>query len=129
MDFLHRLPVKDDVEKSFIDLTVLIEYLDGQAVLTRARRLSLCPRPLRWHPWPVSSSFGSKDRDQSGKEYNVAERFRIEAPIFRLIQEAESVIAGRIKEQVFAPGSFLPGEIRIPGFGMEGGAYQCHRSP
>ena len=95
----------------------LIEYRQGQPLLTRAAAYLFGKDPLRWHPRPgVDFVRFEGKKEGSGGEYNVAERIRIEAPILGLIEKVEGVIGGRIKERVVLQDLFFRENFEYPSF-------------
>jgi ATP-dependent DNA helicase RecG len=95
----------------------LIEYRQGQPVLTRAAAYLFGKDPLRWHPRPgVDFVRFEGKKEGMGGEHNVAERIRIEAPILGLIEKVESVIGGRIKERVVLQDLFFREKFEYPSF-------------
>jgi ATP-dependent DNA helicase RecG len=100
-EFIQRSGAQGGTEEILHRAYGLIEYRDGQPVLTRAAAYLFGKDPLRWHPRPGVEfvRFEGKEKG-NGSEYNVAERIRIEAPILRLMGEVETVIGGRIKERI-----------------------------
>jgi ATP-dependent DNA helicase RecG len=100
-EFIQHLEIQGVAEKILHRPYGLIEYRDGQPLLTRAAAYLFGKDPLRWHSRPGVDfvRFEGKEKG-NGSEHNVVERIRIEAPILRLIGEVETVIGGRIKERI-----------------------------
>ena len=95
----------------------LIEYRQGQPLLTRAAAYLFAKDPLRWHPRPGVDFVRFEGRKEgNGGEYNVAERIRIEAPILGLIEKVEGVIGGRIKEREVLQDLFFREKFEYPSF-------------
>ena len=95
----------------------LIEYRQGQPVLTRAAAYLFAKDPLRWHPRPgVDFVRFEGKKEEIGAEHNVAERIRIEAPIMGVIEKVENVIGGRIKERVVLQDLFFREKFEYPSF-------------
>ena len=116
-EFIHRLGIQGEADKILHRPYGLIEYRDGQPLLTRAAAYLFGKDPLRWHPRPGVDfvRFAGKEKGD-GSEHNVAERIRIEAPILRLIGELQNVIGGRIKETVVMQDLFFREKFEYPAF-------------
>jgi len=116
-EFIQRSGIQEEAEKILHRPYGLIEYRDGQPLLTRAAAYLFGKDPLRWHPRP-GVDFVRFEGEEKGKgsEHNVAERIRIEAPILRLVGEVESVIGGRIKERVVLQDLFFREKFEYPSF-------------
>lgn len=116
-EFIHRLGILGEPEKALHRPYGLIEYHNGKALLTRAAAYLFGKDPLRWHPRPEVDFVRFEGKEKGAEsEYNVVERIRIEAPILRLIREAEGVVGGRIKERVVLRDLFFREKFEYPSF-------------
>jgi len=116
-EFIRRLGIQEGAEKILHRPYGLIEYRDGQALLTRAAAYLFGKDPLRWHARPGVDFVRFEGKEKAnGSEHNVAERIRIEAPILKLIGEVERAIAGRIKERVVLQDLFFREKFEYPAF-------------
>ena len=116
-EFIQRLEIQGVAERILHRPYGLIEYRDGQPLLTRAAAYLFGKDPLRWHPRPGVDfvRFEGKEKG-NGSEHNVVERIRVEAPILRLIGEVETVIGARIKERIVLQDLFFREKFEYPSF-------------
>jgi len=116
-EFMHHLGRPGETERILHRPYGLIDYRDGQPLLTRAAAYLFAKDPLRWHPRPgVEFVRFEGNEKRSGSEYNVAERLRIEAPIMKLIGEMERIMEARIKERVILRDLFFREKFAYPSF-------------
>jgi ATP-dependent DNA helicase RecG len=116
-DFIRRSGGQGGAERILHRPYGLIEYRQGQPLLTRAAAYLFGKDPLRWHPRPgVDFVRFERKGEGEGDEHNVAERIRIEAPILGLIEKVESVIGARIKERVILQDLFFREKFEYPTF-------------
>jgi ATP-dependent DNA helicase RecG len=116
-EFMTRAQMVGDPEKLLHRPFGLIEYLEGRAVLTRAAAYLFGRDPLRWHPRPgIEFVRFEGTEERGGEEHNVAERIRVEAPILRLIGQAEKFIGERVKERVLQRDLFFREKFEYPSF-------------
>jgi ATP-dependent DNA helicase RecG len=116
-EFIRRLEIQGVAEKILHRPYGLIEYRDGQPLLTRAAAYLFGRDPLRWHPRPGVDFIRFEGKEKGNEsEHNVVERIRIEAPILRLIGEVETVIGGRIKERIVLQDLFFREKFEYPSF-------------
>jgi ATP-dependent DNA helicase RecG len=116
-EFMARAQMIGDPEKLLHRPFGLIEYLEGRAVLTRAAAYLFGRDPLRWHSRPgIEFVRFEGTEERGGAEYNVAERIRVEAPILRLIGQAEKFIGERVKERVLQRDLFFREKFEYPSF-------------
>ena len=116
-EFMTRAGLAGDPERILHRPYGLIEYLEGRAVLTRAAAYLFGRDPLRWHPRPgIEFVRFEGTEEKGGEEYNLAERIRVEAPVLRLIGQAEKVIGERVKERVLQRDLFFREKFEYPSF-------------
>jgi len=116
-DFLTQLGLQEDPEKILHRPYGLIEYREGKPVLNRAAAYLFGKDPLRWHPRPGIEFVRYEGAERKGgSDYNVAERVRIEAPVLRLMQEAEKVIGERVQERILPRDLFFREKFEYPAF-------------
>ena len=116
-EFLGRLGFQGEMEKILHRPYGLIEYLEGKPVLNRAAAYLFGKDPLRWHARPGIEFVRFEGVEKrGGDKHNVAERIRLEAPILRLIQEAEKAIGERVAERVLARDLFFRERFGYPAF-------------
>jgi len=114
-EFIQRSQTQGAAERILHRAYGLIEYRDGQPLLTRAAAYLFGKDPLRWHPRPGVDFVRFEGNEKgNGSEHNVVERIRIEAPILRLIGEVETVIGGRIKERIVLQDLFFREKFEYP---------------
>ncbi len=95
----------------------LIEYLNGKPVLTRAAAYLFGRDPLRWHPQPGIEFVRFEGTEaRKGEGYNVVERVRLEAPLLKLIREAETLLGERMKERILQRDLFFREKFEYPAF-------------
>jgi len=116
-EFIHRQNISGEAEKILYRPYGLIEYREGQPLLTRAAVYLFGKDPLRWHPRAGIDfvRFAGTEKGK-GSEYNVVERVRLEAPILRLIGEMERVIGERLQERVLLRDLFFREKFAYPSF-------------
>ncbi|MBI5967381.1 MAG: putative DNA binding domain-containing protein [Deltaproteobacteria bacterium] len=116
-EFIHQQNISGEAEKILYRPYGLIEYRQGQPLLTRAAAYLFGKDPLRWHPRPGIDFVRFEGTEKGkGSEYNVVERVRMEAPILRLIGEMERVIGGRLQERVLLRDLFFREKFAYPFF-------------
>ena len=95
----------------------LIEYQDGKLLLTRAGAYLFGRDPLRWHPRPGVEFVRFEGTEvQRGEGCNVVERVRLEAPLLKLIREAETWLGEHIKERILQQDLFFREKFEYPAF-------------
>jgi ATP-dependent DNA helicase RecG len=121
-EFIDHLGLRGDGERILHRPYGLIEYYEGKPLLTRAAAYLFGKDPLRWHPRPGIDLVRFEGREGiRGGGYNVAERIRIEAPILKLVKEAEKEIAARVQEQVVPRDLFFREKFEYPAFSWQEG--------
>jgi ATP-dependent DNA helicase RecG len=116
-EFLSRAGRSEKPEEIFHRPYGLIEYQDGKPLLTRAAAYLFGRDPLRWHSRPGVEFVRFEGTEvQRGEGYNVVERVRLEAPLLKLIREAEGWLGERIKERILQRDLFFREKFEYPAF-------------
>ncbi len=114
-DFIGHLGVSGDVEQILHRPYGLIEYHNGEPVLTRAAAYLFAKDPLRWHPWSGMEfvRFEGSERG-TGSEYNISERVRLEGPILKLIGEMDDFLRRYVREKIVPRDLFFQEKFEYP---------------
>lgn len=114
-DFIARLGVSGEAEKILHRPYGLIEYPNGQPVLTRAAAYLFGKHPLRWHPrlGIEFARFEGSERG-AGSEYNIVERVRFEGPVLELTGEMDDFLRRYVKEKIVPLDLFFQEKFEYP---------------
>ena len=114
-DFIGRLEVSGEAEKILHRPYGLIEYHNGEPLLTRAAAYLLAKDPWRWHS-RVGIEFVRFEGSErgTGSEHNIVERFRFEAPVLKLTGEMDDFLRRYVKEKIVPGDLFFQEKFEYP---------------
>jgi len=118
--FARRLDTSRPVEEVLYRDYSLIDFHNGRPRLTLAALLLFARDPLRWHPRCGIDfvKFEGTER-RYGPELNVVRRARIEYPLFRLIDEAFTLIKEHVRERTVLHDLFFVERFEYPTFAWQ----------
>jgi ATP-dependent DNA helicase RecG len=118
--FARRLDTSRPVEEVLYRDYSLIDFHNSQPRLTLAALLLFAKAPLRWHPRCGIDfvKFEGTER-RYGPELNVVRRARIEYPLFRLIDEAFTLIKEHVRERPVLHDLFFVERFEYPTFAWQ----------
>jgi ATP-dependent DNA helicase RecG len=118
--FAHRLNDSHPAEQILHRDYRLIDFQNGRPRLTLAALLLFGKDPLRWHPRCGIDfvKFEGAER-RYGPELNVVRRARIEHPLFKLIDEAFTLIKEHVRERTVLHDLLFVERFEYPAFAWQ----------
>lgn len=114
-EFKERLKFSGDPLETLSDTYGLVELSGDEPKVTLSALLLFARDPLAFHPRCGVDFLKYEGRERRyGKDLNLVARLRIEAPLFKLIDEASQVIRKHVKERAVPHDLFYVEKFEYP---------------